>query len=286
MAGVRVRMRACGRTTGPYHVGVGAPRHALACVEIQELVDLGGGQSVAHLQLLHDEHLAGQRLLLQLPAGDDRAWLCRVRLVLEAHLQGAQRPEQALPTLSALPHPPVSAPRGCPSSPVLTALPSLEGQRHPRHARGQTPAGPPQHLSIATAVSPASSVVPPVPLLCHLRSRPWPRGCRSPSLNTPHPPLLTPPPAPSPSTQRDLRKVFACPPHACRLLPEAWPGRALPPSPPSALALDVRHPGLSALDRSKPPSATGPWPGLLSPSLSAVISSLACLESEAPLPPL
>lgn len=43
---------------GLYHVGVRAPWHALAGVKVQEFVDLGGGQPVAHLKLLDDEDLA------------------------------------------------------------------------------------------------------------------------------------------------------------------------------------------------------------------------------------
>lgn len=47
-----------------YHVGVGATWQPLARVQVQELVDLGRGETVSDLQLLHDEHLAGQWPLL------------------------------------------------------------------------------------------------------------------------------------------------------------------------------------------------------------------------------
>jgi hypothetical protein len=54
---------------------------------VQELVDLGGGKPVSDLQLLHDEHLAGQWPLFQLLArGCVRGCLLRVHLVLKAHL--------------------------------------------------------------------------------------------------------------------------------------------------------------------------------------------------------
>lgn len=49
---------------GRYHVGVGTTWQPLTRVQVQELVDLGGGEPVSDLQLLHDEHLAGQRPLL------------------------------------------------------------------------------------------------------------------------------------------------------------------------------------------------------------------------------
>lgn len=250
-------MAVCG-PRGPYHVGVGAPRHALARVEIQELVDLGGSQPVAHLQLLHDEHLAGQRLLLQLPARGDGAWLRWVCLVLEAHLRGARRPERATPctlrpTWLSCRHRMLRTASGEPAGPFSQTSHPPSGTGAPSLSRADLVRSS-RHLSIAMAVSPASSTIPPVPPHCHRRSCPWPGAAVPPPLNTP----CSPPQAPSPSTQRDLREVFACPPHACRLLPVALLGLALPPSPSSALALDVGHPGLSALDRSKPPSAAGP----------------------------
>lgn len=79
----------------PHHVGVSTARHALAGVEVEELVDLRGGQSISNLQLLHDEHLPGERLLTT-RAGSRPHWAralailpsyCpRIGLVLEGHL--------------------------------------------------------------------------------------------------------------------------------------------------------------------------------------------------------
>lgn len=71
---------------------MGSAWHALAGVQVEELVNLGGGQSVSYLQLLHDEHLSGQRLLSKpgpfhiLPR-DCRGRHDGVRLVLKAHLK-------------------------------------------------------------------------------------------------------------------------------------------------------------------------------------------------------
>lgn len=79
----------------PHHVGVSTARHALAGVEVEEFVDLRGGQSISNLQLLHDEHLPGERLLTT-RAGSRPHWAralailpsyChRIGLVLEGHL--------------------------------------------------------------------------------------------------------------------------------------------------------------------------------------------------------
>lgn len=80
----------------PHHVGVGTARHALAGVEVEEFVDLRGGQSISDLQLLHDEHLPGERLLTA-RAGTRCRWAralailpsyCHwIGLVLERHLR-------------------------------------------------------------------------------------------------------------------------------------------------------------------------------------------------------
>lgn len=51
------------RRPPPHHVGVRPAGHALAGVQVQELVDLGGGQPIPHLQLLDDEYLAREGLL-------------------------------------------------------------------------------------------------------------------------------------------------------------------------------------------------------------------------------
>lgn len=66
-AGACVRTRLCPAWTaggGLYHVGVGATWHPLTRVQVQELVDLGGGEPVSDLKLLNNEHLAGQWPLL------------------------------------------------------------------------------------------------------------------------------------------------------------------------------------------------------------------------------
>lgn len=71
-----------------YHVGMRAPWQSLACVQMKELVDLGGGQAVSDLQLLNDEHLAGQwPLFLLLARGPSYGCLFWVYFVLEAHLR-------------------------------------------------------------------------------------------------------------------------------------------------------------------------------------------------------
>lgn len=78
-----------------HHVGVGSARHALAGVEVEEFVDLWGGQSVSNLQLLNNKHLPGERLFATgthtdhschwpLPIrSSHRPW---VSLMLEGHL--------------------------------------------------------------------------------------------------------------------------------------------------------------------------------------------------------
>lgn len=80
-----------------HHVGVCSAGHALAGVQVEELVELGRGQAVAYLQLLNDEHLAGQRLLAHranprprhpsLLTRPSRRHHHQIRLVLEAHLE-------------------------------------------------------------------------------------------------------------------------------------------------------------------------------------------------------
>lgn len=79
-----------------HHVGVGSAWHALTGVEVEEFVDLWGGQSVSNLQLLNDEHLPGEGLLA---AGTNPDPYCRwslpilprychwVGLMLEGHLE-------------------------------------------------------------------------------------------------------------------------------------------------------------------------------------------------------
>lgn len=194
---LRARVWLCAARSGPrgpYHVGVGAPRHALARVEIQELVDLGGSQPVAHLQLLHDEHLAGQRLLLQLPAGGDGAWLSWVRLVLEAHLRGAWRPERATPrTLSPtwLPcrHLTLRTASDEPAGPFSQPSRPLSGTGAPVTLEGRPGVVLPASLhrrgcQSCLLYNPSSPST-----LCHLRSCPWPGAAVPPPLNTP---LLTP----------------------------------------------------------------------------------------------
>lgn len=79
----------------PHHVGVSTARHALAGVEVEEFVDLRGGQSISNLQLLHDEHLPGDGLLTT-GEGSCQHWAwalailpshCHwIGLVLERHL--------------------------------------------------------------------------------------------------------------------------------------------------------------------------------------------------------
>ena len=82
-----------------HHVGVGSAGHTLAGVEVEEFVDLWGGQSISNLQLLDDEHLPGERLLATGSDADPgRHWpvpvlSChchRVGLVLEGHLKDKQ----------------------------------------------------------------------------------------------------------------------------------------------------------------------------------------------------
>lgn len=50
-------------TLPPHHVGVSSAGHALTGIEVEEFVDLRGGQSVPNFQLLDDEHLSGEGLL-------------------------------------------------------------------------------------------------------------------------------------------------------------------------------------------------------------------------------
>lgn len=82
-----------------HHVGVGSAGHTLAGVEVEEFVDLWGGQSISNLQLLDDEHLPGERLLATRSDADPRChWplpilSChchRIGLVLEGHLEDKQ----------------------------------------------------------------------------------------------------------------------------------------------------------------------------------------------------
>lgn len=84
--------------TGPllplpaHHVGVGSPWHALTGIQVEEFVDLRRGQSVTHLQLLHNEHLSWERLLSKSHPFNVLPWNRRghdhkVRLVLEADLE-------------------------------------------------------------------------------------------------------------------------------------------------------------------------------------------------------
>lgn len=71
----------------PHHVGVGRAGHLLAGVKVQELVHLGGGQSVSDLQVLDDEHLPGHRLVRRRPRGHRGLG---VYLMLEPHLRKEQ----------------------------------------------------------------------------------------------------------------------------------------------------------------------------------------------------
>lgn len=74
-----------------HHVGVSSARHALTGVQVQELVDLRGSQTVSHLQFLDDKHLAGKRLFSE--AWSFSIWSCSrghhhwVRLMLETDLK-------------------------------------------------------------------------------------------------------------------------------------------------------------------------------------------------------
>lgn len=79
-----------------HHVGVGSAGHALTSVEVEEFVDLWGGQSVSNFQLLDDEHLPGERLLTTGTDPDHRCcwplpilprYCHRVGLMLERHLE-------------------------------------------------------------------------------------------------------------------------------------------------------------------------------------------------------
>lgn len=82
------------RGNATHHIGMGSSGHALARVEVQELVDLRGGQAIADLQLLDDENLPGNGLLPSRTDPDERRGLTvlsrhrhRVGLVLERHLR-------------------------------------------------------------------------------------------------------------------------------------------------------------------------------------------------------
>lgn len=75
-----------------HHVGVGSAGHALTGVQVEELVELRGGQSVTHLQLLHNEHLPREWLLpytwsFYILPRDSRRCHNRVRLMLETDLE-------------------------------------------------------------------------------------------------------------------------------------------------------------------------------------------------------
>lgn len=70
-----------------HHVRMCASRQPLTRVQMKELVDLRGGQSVSDLQLLNNEHLSGQWPLFQLLARvPPWGWLFWVYFMLEAHL--------------------------------------------------------------------------------------------------------------------------------------------------------------------------------------------------------
>lgn len=91
----------------PHHVGVSSARHALTGVEVEELVDLWGGQSVSNFQLLHDEHLPGEGLLATRTDPQSRCdgplpilpnSCHRIGLMLERHLENKTDDVKICPT--------------------------------------------------------------------------------------------------------------------------------------------------------------------------------------------
>lgn len=70
---------------------MGSAWHALTGVQVQELVDLRGSQTVSHFHFLDDKHLAGNRLFSE--ARSFCIWSCFrgshhwIRLMLETDLK-------------------------------------------------------------------------------------------------------------------------------------------------------------------------------------------------------